>query len=132
MFIVVSYWWMKWIASIVFRMLGSNKIYAAQSFFIFIILREDRFRYNYKLINHEKIHQRQQVELLYVGHWILYLLFYLYHLIRTRSHVVAYEKIPFEREAYTHQSDLTYLNDRPAYAWWKYVWTTPGAEYYRS
>lgn len=114
---------MKWVASIVFRILGSNKIYAGQSFFIFIILREERFRYNYKLINHEKIHQRQQRELLFVGHWILYLFFYLYHLAITRSHIKAYERIPFEREAYAHQSNLKYLNDRPAYNWRKYLWT---------
>lgn len=112
---------MKWVASVIFRLMGSNKIYSAQCFGIFIILREERFKHNYKLLNHEKIHYRQQRELFFVGHWILYLSFYLYHLIRLRSHIEAYERNPFEREAYSHESDMTYLNDRPAYHWMKYL-----------
>ena len=121
MFVIVNYWWMKWIASVVFRLMGSNKIYSAQCFGIFIILREARFKHNYKLLNHERIHFRQQLELLFVGHWVLYLLFYLYHLIRLRSHVDAYECIPFEREAYGHESDLTYLTHRRPYSWVRYI-----------
>ena len=121
MIVVVNRWWMKWVASIVYRLQGNDQIFAAQSIFIFIILRDKEFEHCERLIRHEKIHFWQQVELLFVGQWILYLLFYLFNLIRYQSHQKAYRLIPFEKEAYNNDGDLNYLQNRKPFAWVKYI-----------
>jgi hypothetical protein len=72
---------------------------------------------------HETVHFQQQIELLFIGQWILYGLFYLIGLIRYRSGSVAYRESPFEREAYANQSQLDYLLKRNRFSWLKYLWT---------
>ena len=74
-----------------------------------------------RLKNHETIHYKQQVELLFVAFWLLYASFWLLGLVRHRSGSTAYRENPFEREAYTHDQDLDYLKDRKHYAWVKYI-----------
>jgi hypothetical protein len=54
MIVIVNKWWMKWVASIAYRLKGSDQVYAAQSLFIFIILREKEFENCERLIHHEK------------------------------------------------------------------------------
>ena len=112
---------MKWVASIMYRLRGSKKIYSAQSIFIFIILKDKELMHKPGLLNHERIHWRQQLELLFIFHWILYLSFYFYQLIRTGDHEKAYRKNPFEREAYCFDWNESYLKDRPAYNWVKFI-----------
>ena len=75
-----------------------------------------------RLKNHETIHYKQQAELLFIGQWILYVMFWLTGLIKYRSGSIAYRENPFEREAYTHDQDLTYLNSRKHYSWVSYIW----------
>src|SRR6188474_2523663 len=79
--------------------------------FIFIksSIKEERKIY---LINHERIHLRQQVELLFIPFYFLYLLFYFINLVKYRNHDIAYRNIIFEREAFAHERDLEYLNKR--------------------
>lgn len=68
-------------------------------------------------INHEKIHTAQMRELWYIGFYILYFLEWIYRLVfHTRT---AYRGISFEVEAYCHQFDYKYLNNRRRYAQWK-------------
>lgn len=68
-------------------------------------------------INHEKIHTAQMRELGYIGFYILYLLEWVYRLVfHTRT---AYRGISFEAEAYCHQFDTEYLDNRKKYAQWK-------------
>ena len=72
------------------------------------------------LINHEKIHIKQQIECLVVFFYILYLLSFMWQFLKTFncfSFDKAYRNIIFEREAYTKQYDLNYLNTRSMYAW---------------
>lgn len=69
---------------------------------------------------HESIHYLQQLELLFVGQWILYGLFYLLGLIRSRSGTEAYARNPFEQEAYANENVDHYLATRNAYSWTKY------------
>lgn len=64
------------------------------------------------LINHEKIHIRQQIELLVIPFYIFYLLNYLFNLIKFREHDKAYKNIIFEKEAFINESDLDYLSKR--------------------
>ena len=70
---------------------------------------------------HETIHFQQQLEMLFVGQWIMYVLFYLVGLVRYRSGEVAYRENPFEREAYANDNDQGYLEKRKRYSWIKYI-----------
>jgi hypothetical protein len=64
------------------------------------------------IINHEKIHIRQELELLLVFFALMYLVNYIYWRARGNSHSDAYRKIIFESEAYEKMNDLNYLKNR--------------------
>lgn len=63
-------------------------------------------------LNHERIHIRQQLELLWVGFFILYFFEWL---------LKGYDDIGFEREAYENEEDLQYLKKRKMFAWVNYL-----------
>jgi len=71
-------------------------------------------------MRHEKIHFMQQLELLFIFHWLLYGLFYFAARLAGHTHEKAYRSNPFEREAYDEENNLNYLNDRPGYSWMRY------------
>ena len=73
------------------------------------------------LINHEKIHLRQQAELLVLPFYVLYLLNYLILLAKYRNHYTAYKNISFEREAYANEGNLQYLAARKWYKWCRFI-----------
>jgi hypothetical protein len=89
----------------------------AMALFPFILLREDAMRYDNVLLNHERIHLRQQAELLVLPFYVLYVLNYLVNLVRFRKHYPAYFGISFEREAYQKETDMAYLGSRKWYSW---------------
>lgn len=67
---------------------------------------------------HETIHFQQQLELLFIGQWILYLAFYLFWYVKFRGDGKrAYMRIPFEMEAYKNQNNINYLKERKRYNW---------------
>lgn len=68
------------------------------------------------VINHERIHNAQMRELLWIPFYIIYVLEWLWLLIRFRNPHKAYMNISFEREAYRHGHDLSYLARRPLFA----------------
>jgi hypothetical protein len=70
-----------------------------------------------RLRRHETIHYQQQLELLFVGQWALYLLYYLKGLIRYKEGALAYRESPFEREAYRNEYTKNYLENRKRYSW---------------
>lgn len=71
------------------------------------------------MINHEEIHTAQQRELLWIPFYIIYGLEWLWHFVRLRNWYKAYRALSFEREAYTHGDDLTYLGRRRHFAQWR-------------
>ncbi len=73
------------------------------------------------LINHERIHIRQQLETLLVFFYILYGVFYVINRIKGQTHSAAYCNIPFERESYANEADISYLKSRPWLSWRKYI-----------
>ena len=73
------------------------------------------------IINHEKIHTRQEIEMLFIPFYVFYLLEYLFRLIQYKNHHKAYINISFEREAYKHGNDLSYLQQRKFFSWIKYL-----------
>ena len=93
--------------------------YAAMAVFPFIFVKKYEYRYDVTLINHEKIHLRQQLEMLIVPFYIVYFLHYLFNLIKYRHHDTAYRNICFEREAYANELDLNYLGRR---GFWQFLW----------
>ncbi|WP_231427037.1 hypothetical protein [Pedobacter sp. Leaf250] len=94
---------------------------AGMAVFPFILLKSERFKSDPEIINHEKIHLRQQLELLILPFYILYLINYLFNLIIYKKHHLAYRKIIFEKEAYQHESDLNYLRNNNWYGWVKSI-----------
>ena len=77
--------------------------------------------HNEILINHEKIHMRQQVELLLIFFYLWYVIEYYYWYFKLKDHFLAYKSISFEREAYAMENDLNYLDSRKAWSFWKYI-----------
>lgn len=68
------------------------------------------------VINHERIHDAQMRELLWIPFYILYVIEWFLRLIQYRNWHTAYMNISFEREAYRHGHDLSYLSRRPRFA----------------
>lgn len=97
------------------------KGYIGMALFPFIILRQLQFKHNLTLINHEKIHLKQQLELLVLPFFIWYGIEFLIRLITYRNWRLAYFNISFEREAYKNENDLNYLKLRSWYDFLKYV-----------
>lgn len=69
--------------------------------------------------NHEAIHTTQMKELLYVPFYLLYVLEWLWHLIRLRDTRAAYRAISFEREAYAHEGEADYLKTKKKFNQYK-------------
>lgn len=73
-----------------------------------------------RLRQHETIHFQQQLELLFVGQWLLYGLYYLKGLVKYKHGPTAYRQSPFEVEAYENESKEGYLENRPRFNWINY------------
>jgi hypothetical protein len=102
-----------------FRFFLSN--YAAMTIWPFIFIKDKSYRFNKILINHEKIHLRQQVELLWGLFFIWYIIEFLLKLSKYKKWNLAYKAISFEREAYQNESNLDYLKDRKFWSFYKYL-----------
>lgn len=98
-----------------------HKKYAAMTIWPFIFIRDKRNRHNETLVNHEKIHLKQQVELFWFPFFLWYITEFLIKLLKYKKWETAYKAISFEREAYANQSDLDYLKKRKLWAFWKYL-----------
>ncbi|MFD2570742.1 hypothetical protein ACFSUS_08875 [Spirosoma soli] len=73
------------------------------------------------LINHERIHLRQQAELGIIPFYVWYVLEYMVRRVQYRDHYMAYRNISFEREAFANDADLTYLSNRRWFAFRAYL-----------
>ncbi len=94
------------------------KGFSAMAIYPFIFIRKDWYKKVsadklHTTLRHEKIHFRQQLELLLMGFYLLYLIFWI---------IYGYKEIPFEREAYASAEDVDYLSKRKPFAWMKYIW----------
>ncbi len=94
--------------------------------FPFVFLREMKFKDDQTLVNHERIHFRQQIEMLIIFFYPVYLLNFILNLIRYGKWNKAYREIIFEREAYSKESDLIYLSKRK---FWNFLNYCTGAFY---
>jgi hypothetical protein len=73
------------------------------------------------MLNHERIHLRQQLELLLIGFYIMYVVEFILHYFRLKSRQRAYSSISFEREAYENEDNPDYLKMRGKWAFLKYL-----------
>jgi len=91
------------------------------TFYPFVFLADKDDKLNKVFINHEKIHIRQQLELLILPFYLWYFVEYLFRLIQFKDRKEAYFNISFEREAYSNEKDLNYLKSRSFWRFLKYV-----------
>lgn len=103
--------------------------------YVFIYLK-NKTEYQIKVLkNHENIHVAQVNDEIekrgtilgwltfyskYIGYWIKGL-FSGYFSTKGKSSRQAYRDIPYEKEAYANEKDLTYLDKRPKFAYKKYI-----------
>lgn len=110
----MKYW------KIVFRPLPAT----AMAIYPFMLFKSRNQIDNPLLINHEMIHFRQQLELLILPFYLLYLIFYLINLAKSGNHDQAYRQSCFEQEAYANEQNFNYLKVRKSYAWLKFLFNS--------
>lgn len=103
----MKYW------AVIFPKLSAN----AMAIYPFILLKNKHQKQDVILINHEKIHLRQQLELFIIPFYFLYFVNYFLNLLKYKNHYQAYFNISFEKEAYRHENELDYLYNRKPYNW---------------
>ncbi|MBA4275394.1 hypothetical protein [Flavobacterium sp.] len=97
------------------------KGYRGLAVFPFVFVKQALDKKNEVFVNHERIHLRQQLELLVVPFFLWYFLEFLVRLIQYKEMDLAYRNISFEREAYANEKDIEYLNNRFLWRFLKYV-----------
>lgn len=70
-------------------------------------------------LTHEEIHSAQARELLWLFFYVAYFVEWLFLFARYRNSFTAYEHISFEREAYRHELQVLYTNNRKHFAQWR-------------
>ncbi len=98
-----------------------NKRVTAMALWPFIIIRDKSYKADARVMNHERIHHRQQLELLIVPYYIWYFIEYWVAMFGNGfKHHQAYMSISFELEAYAYQNDLAYLQKRKWLGSWSF------------
>lgn len=91
------------------------------AFWPIIVLREHTQVTNTVLVNHEKIHLRQQAELLVLPFYLWYFAEWLLRIVQYKNFNKAYRNISFEREAYARENEMCYLKKRSFWAFLAYI-----------
>ena len=97
------------------------KGYTGLAIFPFVFLKYDRLKNDETLINHERIHLRQQLELLVLPFYFFYLIEFLFRLLQFKNWKKAYRNISFERESYLNEGNLNYLKTRKFWRFLEYL-----------
>lgn len=97
------------------------KHYVALTLWPLIIVKDKRLLRDSVLLNHERIHLKQQRELFIIPFYFLYFCEWLLRLCIYRNWYHAYRNISFEREAYKHEEDLCYLRNRKSWSFLRYI-----------
>ena len=87
--------------------------------FVFVKYRLDKM--NDVFINHERIHLRQQLEMLIVPFFIWYFLEFCLKWIQYKNFDLGYRNISFEREAYANEKQIYYIKNRSFWKFLKYI-----------
>lgn len=94
------------------------KGYTGITLFPFVFIKNSSLKSNISFLNHERIHLRQQLELLVLPFFIWYGIEFLIGYVRHQNWHLAYRNICFEREAYTNEKDHNYLKSR---SFWNFL-----------
>lgn len=97
------------------------KGYKGLTVFPFIFLKSKNDLNNKEIINHEKIHIRQQVELLIFPFFVWYFVEFAFRFLVFRNWKEAYRNISFEREAYGNEANLDFLGKKKYASFIKYL-----------
>jgi len=97
------------------------KNYVGLSLWPFIFLKEGSLKTDGVLINHERIHLKQQRELLILPFYFLYISEWLLRSLLYLDSYRAYRNISFEREAYANEGDMQYLSTRKSFGFLDYL-----------
>ncbi len=87
----------------------------------FVIVKHQNLKKDRFFLNHEKIHLRQQLEMLVIFFYIWYAAEYFIRYSKSGNSLKAYRNISLEREAYRRENDLTYLKNRSFWAFLKFL-----------
>lgn len=97
------------------------KGYTGLTVYPFIFLSHAGDKDNAVFINHERIHLRQQIEMLILPFFIWYFFEYLVLMVQYKNRNLAYRNISFEREAYANETNLDYLKTRGLFNAFNYL-----------
>ena len=97
------------------------KGYVGITIFPFMFLKHADLKKNTFFLNHERIHLRQQRELLVLPFFVWYGVEFLVRYVKCRKWHVAYRNISFEREAYSQEKNLDYLKSMSFWSFLKYL-----------
>jgi hypothetical protein len=92
--------------------------------FPFVLIKHSFDSENKVLVNHEKIHLRQQLELLLLPFFVWYFVEYAVRLLQYKNANLAYRNISFEREAYANELDLEYIKGRRFFRFLSYLFVS--------
>jgi hypothetical protein len=80
---------------------------------------KEKYLTNTRMINHESIHWKQQMEMLIIFFYLWYFIEWIIKIFTNFGN--AYKSLSFEREAYDNDDNLNYLNERKHFAWIKRI-----------
>ena len=95
--------------------------YLGITIYPFIFLKTKELKQNPELLNHEKIHVKQQLELLVLPFFIWYTIEFLFGYLKFWDWTKAYQNISFEKEAFQNEKNLDYLKSRPRWNFLNYI-----------
>jgi len=80
---------------------------------------KEKYLTDKRMINHESIHWKQQLEMLIIFFYLWYVIEWIIRIFVNGSK--AYKSLSFEREAYQNDDNLEYLKTRKRFSWLKYI-----------
>ena len=109
------------IQSRLFFKILTNNFAKAMALYPIILVIEKYMKTDLFIINHERIHLKQQLELLIVLFYVWYLTEFLIRFFQMGSFSKAYRKISFEQEAFENDNNMNYLKNRRCWAFLAYL-----------
>ncbi|MEZ4803637.1 MAG: hypothetical protein R2797_12770 [Gelidibacter sp.] len=97
------------------------KGYTGITLFPFVFIKHAQLKENAVFLNHERIHLRQQMELLVVPFFVWYGVEFLIRYLRCRDWNLSYRSISFEHEAYANEECPDYLQKRTFWNFRQYL-----------
>lgn len=87
----------------------------------FVFVRDNYWAKKQEFITHEKIHLKQQIELLILFFYLWYGIEFIIRIGQYKNVRKAYRNISFEREAYANEKNINYTVTRKFFSFIKYL-----------